>query len=888
MRDFRAEHRGARPKERRTFERGRVAAVLALALACLGAAPVPSQVVPPRPLELPEATLPEGTPSGDRDVVLTLTIGPDGSVSAVDIRQGVGDPWDAAAVAAARRFRFTPATQDGKAIAVTVPFTYTFRAPHRRGRMVAVRADRRDLEPAPGYIYAGLVIEKGTRAPQAGIPVVMRDERTGQTFEALSDADGRFVVYGLPKGRLLVDIFTGDYEPLVEKVRVEATTLADATRDPRRFYLEPGGLAGYRTVVREKRPPDAASVIELSEDELTKVAGTFGDPTRVVSSLPGVARSPFGLGYYAVRGAEFDNTGYFIDGHPAVFLYHLLGGPGVVHPELVGDLSFYPGGYPAQYGRVASAAIAVETKDPPRDRWHLDVELDLFKAGALFSVPFDDGKGIATVSVRRSYYDLILPLITDDIDVAYTDYQARVSYDITPAVHARIVAMGAADSVATRDVKTQAGDGSSSTTIGLGFHRVNPAVDVDLDKDLTWKNSAQIEYDYVDNKRVASGDADISATTGGWQLQLLSVLKWRPPAPADGEVRFQLDAGLDAQYVDYHAALQIPSSPPLGDPRAPVFEPIVVSTDLRSPYAGVAPFASAEIEPVRGLRLLPGVRLNLDSYESRLVATVDPKLAVRWAVTDDWTLKAMGAMAHQPPQVFQLAAPFGDPSIPPVAGTQGSLGFEWAPAAGWLVSLEGYYQWLDDLVRPADALTKSDGSLGRVYWTADMEARAYGAELLVRKDFGDWIYGWLSYTFSRSERLRPPKGWGLAELDQTHVLNLAWTVRLGGEWSLGARFQLASGNPYYPIVGSRYDSDRDRFVPVYADRSSRLPVYHRLDVRLDKTWRFEDWMLELYLDIQNVYNAKNPETPVYSYDYSQRTDGISLPILPTLGVRAVF
>ena len=864
----------------------RLASVVAfIMVACASITAHAQTVVPPSPRDLPSATLPAGTTIENHDIVLVLTIAADGSVSDVILKSGAGAPWDDAALAVARRFTFNPATADGLPIAVTVPFTYSFRKPARRGRSIPERNARRDIEPAPGFIFAGEVVEKGTRTPQAGVPVVVRDKATGDTWEALTNDKGVFVIYGLPKGRLALDIFTGGYDPLDAPIRVTAKSEAEALRDPERYFLAPNGLGAYRTVVKEDRPPKAASVIDLTEEELTQVAGTFGDPTRVVASLPGVARSPFGLGYYVVRGAEFDNTGFFIDGHPAVFLYHLLGGPGVIHPELVGSLSFYPGGYPAMYGRYASSVIAVETKDPPKDRWHLDLEVDIFKAGFVLSAPFDDDKGIATISVRRSYYDLILPLITDSIDLAYTDYQARVSYQFTPCIRGRFVALGAIDTLSTSDVETADGSGTSSTNIGLGFHRLNLAFDFDLQRDLTLTTSAAFEYDYIANRRVAEGDQPIDASTDGFATQLLTYLRWKPSKG------YQVEGGLDILHLDFTADLTIPAAPPLGDPRAPVFAPILISAKLSAPYLGIAPYLSADLEVANGLRLLPGLRLNLDNYRGRTVPTLDPKLAVRWTIDPSWTLKGMAAIAHQPPQVFQVGEPFGDPSINPVQGTQGSLGVEWTPTEGWLVSVEGFVQYLDNLVRPSDALASDDsgdGGIGRSFFDSDMEGRAFGVEVLIRKEFGEWIYGWLSYTLSRSERLRPPHGWGVFEFDQTHVLNLAWTVRLGNEWSLGTRFQLASGNPYYPIVDARYDADRDEFVPIYAAKPSRIQVYHRLDMRLDKTWRFEDWMFQLFLDIQNVYNATNPETPRYSYDYRIKKDGISLPFLPSFGFRMVF
>jgi TonB family protein len=857
--------------------------LLSLALGPRAGASAPEGVVvPPRPVDLPEPDMPAGLVAVDANVGLVLTIAIDGAVTDVSVQSGVGDPWDTIAVATAKRYRFEPATVDGKPVAVKVPFTFVFRRPARRGRSVEAVRERSALEPAPGYVYAGELVERGTRTPQVGVPVLIRDTRTAREWEVLTDADGRFVIYGLPRGKLKLDVFTGGFEPLERDVTVRTTDADAAVADAERFYLSPGGLSAYRTVVREKREPGAATVIELTEDELRKVAGTLGDPTRVVASLPGVARSPFGLGYFIVRGAQLDNTGFFIDGHPAVFLYHLLGGPGVIHPQLVGSLNFYPGGYPAQYGRVASAAIAVETKDPPTDRWHLDLEMDLFKAGVLFSVPFDDGKGIVSVALRRSYFELILPLINDDINVNYTDYQLRTTYRISDRVKARFVALGAIDNVSVNNVETGDGAGTSSTDFGLGFHRLNLAFDIELAKDLTLLESAAFEYDVIDNRRVAEGDDPIDVVSSAWFAQLLSIAKWRP-APG-----YQLDAGLDLFYLSARADLSIPAAPPLGDPRPPVFDPVIVSADIDAPYLQVAPFLSAQLEIAKGLKLLPGLRLNVDNYGDAWRVTADPKLAVRWQVDEDWTLKAMGAMAHQPPQIFQIAAPFGDPGIPPVQGMQASAGFEWTPGSDWLVSVEGFYQYLDRIVRPSNRLASEDGEFGRLYWDPDVEGRAYGLEVLIRKEFGGWVYGWLSYTLSRAERLRPPEQWDLYEVDQTHVLNLAWTFRLGREWSLSTRFQLTSGNPYYPIVGSTFDGDENEYVPIYAARRSRLEPFHRLDLRLDKTFRYEDWMLEVFLDIQNVYNAQNQEAPRYSYDYRVRTSGISLPILPSIGFRMVF
>jgi hypothetical protein len=78
-------------------------------------------------------------------------------------------------------------------------------------------------------------------------------------------------------------------------------------------------------------------------------------------------------------------------------------------------------------------------------------------------------------------------------------------------------------------------------------------------------------------------------------------------------------------------------------------------------------------------------------------------------------------------------------------------------------------------------------------------------------------------------------------------------------------------------------------VPLQAEPfSERLPVFHQLDVRLDKGWQFQSWRLGAYLDVQNVYNNAAVEGVGYNYDFSRRTYQTGLPIIPSIGLRGEF
>ncbi|MBW2278363.1 MAG: hypothetical protein JRF63_12790, partial [Deltaproteobacteria bacterium] len=162
----------------------------------------------------------------------------------------------------------------------------------------------------------------------------------------------------------------------------------------------------------------------------------------------------------------------------------------------------------------------------------------------------------------------------------------------------------------------------------------------------------------------------------------------------------------------------------------------------------------------------------------------------------------------------------------------------------------------------------------------------YGLEFLLKHQPTDRFFGWLSYTLMKSERVdHPGEAKRLFDYDQTHILTLVASAVLGRGWEAGVRFRLVSGNPDTPILGSIYDADSDIYWPVYGrTNSDRLPMFHQLDVRIDKNWEWKYLKFAVYIDVQNVYNQKNVEGFQYSYDYSKRVYFTGLPILPSLGL----
>jgi hypothetical protein len=359
------------------------------------------------------------------------------------------------------------------------------------------------------------------------------------------------------------------------------------------------------------------------------------------------------------------------------------------------------------------------------------------------------------------------------------------------------------------------------------------------------------------------------------------------------DVRTQLSpevtavAGIDVQYATYDvtwklAPVNIDSTQNTG----PLFgRPLVELKGSGSVFRPAA-YAMLELTPVTGLKLFPGARA--DYHSDTATWTADPRLGVRYDLHAGYprtTLKGGVGLYHQPPQPYQSIKPFGTPGVGSSSALHTSLGFEQEFSHPVELSVELFYKCLRDLVVPVAAANATENGLS--YQNLG-SGRSYGSEVLLRYKPEGRFFGWVAYTLSRSER-RDAAGDALYryDFDQTHILTVLGSYKLGRGWQTGARFRYITGSPYTPELGGVMDYDAGTYAPITsADRNSRRQGdFHQLDVRIDKTWKFKAWQLSAYLDVQNAYFHNNPEGVSYNYNYSKSSSLTGLPFLPIIGLR---
>jgi hypothetical protein len=621
----------------------------------------------------------------------------------------------------------------------------------------------------------------------------------------------------------------------------------------------------------------------LSAEEITKIPGTNGDALRGVLNLPGIAQPGAFEGLLLVRGSAPEDSLIFVDGVNVPIVYHFGGLSSVIPSEMLERIDFYPGNFGPEFGRATGGMVDVGVRSPRKEGFGGLLQFDLIDGRILAEGALSNDTRVL-IAGRRSWLDVWLgPALESagsNVRTApvYYDAQFVIEHDVSNDTTLRLSAYGSDDRLALLVENPDPGDPANGGDVSLhtGFWRVQGRAETRFSSKTKWTTT------------VAAGKDIQDFSVGNLALDInLMALDARSDLRAQILPELTLVGGLDIQSGTYDVSWRLPALDLASNDNAgPLFGRPVSEIAGDGTFFRPSAYALAEVSPFKGLKLLPGVRV--DYTRDTDFWTVDPRIAFRYDLYPSelrTTLKGGVGVFHKPPEPYESIEPFGSPDIGSERAIHYSLGFEQELSQPLEVSLEGFYKDLDQLViSTPDALGSESGSS----YDNSGVGRSYGAELLLRYKPMGRFFGWVAYTLSRSERRDSPgDDWELFDYDQTHILTALGSYKLGRGWQIGARFRYITGRPYTPYVGGLVDYDAGAYSPLEASKanSARLSARHQLDLRVDKVWEFSSWKLSAYLDVQNVYNRENTEDIGYNYDFSESKPVPGLPILPILGIR---
>jgi TonB family protein len=857
--------------------------------------------------EYPKEALDKGITT---DVMLLLDINAQGKIDSVGIAEPVNPPgmgFEEAAMVAAQQFEFEPAEVDGKPIAVQITYRYHFKlapkAPPAPPALAAPATPAGGAPPAatrpaagappvparkPVVNLSGLLRERGTRLPLPGVLVtVFRDDgETPVGFEAPADAAGAFHFLDLAPGVWKILVEAPGYYPFRTTEEIHAGEATAVT-----YYVEKGSYNPYDVTVTATRPRKEVSRTIISAAEIDKIPGTAGDPIAVVQNFAGVARAPLLSGQIIVRGSAPEDTRIFVDGSEIPLIYHFGGLRSVIPIGLIDSLEFYPGNFSPTYGRATGGIVDVQVKRLQPKKVDGYVDVSILDTSVFLEAPLGDKGGVA-IAARRSYLDFILnAVVPSDANVSltvaprYYDYQLVANYRPTPAHDLRAFFLGSDDRFEVlfkdpADLSTQlsANAFSQSNT----FYRAL----------LTYRYIPSDAFDNLAQVSLGRNNVNVNAGTQlTFDLDIFST-QFRDTLHRKLSDRATLALGIDTLYGKTTGLVRLPPPPKEGQPPSTFDLGQTMETRISGrAYWSPAIFGELEWKPVPGLLLLPGARLD---YFQRVDEFVfQPRLTARYQLSQRVTLKGGVGVFAEEPQFDETDPVFGNPKLKTERALHYSAGVEWKPRPYVTLDATAFYKDLSHLVSPTSAQTVDAAGVSHplLFDNAGV-GRAYGLELVARHDFTHHFTGWLAYTLSRSERRDSGQpDFRLFDFDQTHILTVLGSYTLPRNWQIGGRFRYVTGDPTTPVVGtsSVYNASRDQYDPFYGKvNSARIEPFHQLDLRVDKKWIYQSWILNVYLDIQNVYNRANPEGTAYNYNFRQSQVQQGLPILPILGIRADF
>jgi TonB family protein len=858
------------------------AALVAALLVCPAAAKSEepsSGIVPPKLVQFVEAEYPpeEKAAGVQAQVLLSVEINAEGGVDGVEVVGSGGERFDAAAMAAVKKFRFEPARLDGEAIPVKITYRYDF----------VVKTEVVSLGPQVNF--DGVVKERFRKRPLEGVKVRIVDlDVTAETNE-----DGAFAFLDVPLGKHQVELSA----PSLVTIKTEEELVQGKKKTVTYLVEEREAGVDEEVVVRATRVKKESVETRIQTEEARRVPGTQGDTLKVVQNLPGVGRSSFGSGQLVVWGSAPNETRVNIDGVEIPTLYHVGGMRSVVNADIVKSIDLAPGAFSADYGRGLGGLVRVDTRELPPEGVHGYVAADLMDASALVTAVPSGGVRVA-LGGRISYLDKTLPAVSsadvgDFVPIPrYDDWQLMATKIFSKDERLMILVLGADDRLRRtvpandpQEVRTEDQNTSFRRLIARYTRILDDGSSFDLIPSVGVDSSSQklrfgsVPVSLVDDtvryglrastrRRTAAGTLVVGADVQGATHDISRTGSLTLPAREGDPTVFGLPPGDEVAADQWRASV--------------VSAAVFATLDVRFGDLSVTPGLRFEPVLIDGSRLTPKVgELPALGY-TRLELAVDPRLSAAWRL-GSLTLTAGAGIYHQPPDAQDLSAVFGNPTLGLSKAYHGMFGVAYKLTGTLSLETVVFAKREEDLVSRSPLATPP---LARAL-VQEGKGRSYGGQLLLRQQLVRGFFGWLSYSLIRSERQDHPGGsWRLFDYDQTHVLSLLASYDLGAGFELGGRARYATGMPRTPVVGSWYDARTDQFQPVLGNYNSiRVPAFFALDARLEWSHLFAPVKVSLFLEVENLTNRRNPEELIYNYDYSKRSTIAGFPALAIVCAR---
>lgn len=636
------------------------------------------------------------------------------------------------------------------------------------------------------------------------------------------------------------------------------------------------------------------TLTEVTPRKLLKVAGAGNDPLQAIESLPGVVFSSGRESEPAVRGSSPNDNAYYIDFFPAGYIFH-SDSSSIISDNAIQDFSLKAAAFGPEYSGATGGVIVAESRSPDIGSRQLVLDASLLKAGIFVESPLGEEQGFY-LSARQSLFQYYIENFLADEDFEFTtvpeyyDYQGKYEYRLSATETLSVNLLGARDKAGILfDEDSDQVSQDPGLSGGLRFEQ--------------YFNSQGILWDRVYNngliQRVGLSQLEQKFSFGIGNTSAIDVktndyaLRGQFSLPLNADHELQFGAEYRESHIHYSGTY---AGPPCDEfvPDCRQIDGTGVISGAGSPVITAYEANLADAWQITDeWQITPGVLASTEDYTGE--HWLEPRISSRWALADDWTANAAYGQYHDFPDNFgQYAPEFGNPDLKLPMATHYVTGLEHQYSDDLLLKIEAYYKQMQRLIVSRAASDYYPQLSDEQYnnlprYSNDAVGEAWGLELFANKELTDRWYGWASVAWSATRRTNRITGEHFRfAYDQPLIINTVANYQWNEHWQIGIKWRLQSGQLVTPIISAEQDaSDPELYNPVYGELNSRrLPLYHKLDLRLERAFYSGGRDIQLYLEVLNLYGRKNVIGYEYqNADYSERKDVTDLPTIASVGIK---
>ncbi|MBM9576346.1 TonB-dependent receptor plug domain-containing protein [Leptospira sp. 201903070] len=582
-------------------------------------------------------------------------------------------------------------------------------------------------------------------------------------------------------------------------------------------------VAGEINVVGDK-DLESLSRYSLQQEEIRRLPGAQNDALKAIQTLPGiVAVPPIGLssssfnnlvnsvgnsnpysnserGFLVMRGGGALANGYYLDGFPMSYPYHLGDQSSVLNNNIIKSFNIYSGAFPVQFGFATGGIIDIRTPDAVAKTFSI-VNLNTFLSDVYHQNKIAENL-FAIVSARKSYPNVaLLKLYPDGIPpdakyADYEDYQAKFNWKPGNNHTFNVLLFGAKDK--QKYTKAQ-DDFENSKKELLGLSTIQNAASgrppIGLERlfrtsgfrysynNKSWfETSISISNNYfrenfeVDFKNPLTAEQifglsnvttqNLNFVENNTRITLLErYLTFR----FGGQLRektIQLQGedikSSNATFLDFFNSL-------LDSNRQ--FRALIEGDQIHT--REIAGFAELEFK-IGGFSVLPGYRHDYYDKVHEKKDAFRGRAEYEILKTGTKFLAGTGEHYNAPLQIEQFSSRSGNPNLKMEHSIHSSVGIEQRVTSDYLIKVEGFHNQYSNLVTPdayiqdpyqpnnekrdivnrPDDVNKNPLIVRNMNYSNARDGFSRGVEIFLKANQGSHrrFFGWISYTNSISKR----------------------------------------------------------------------------------------------------------------------------------------